>query len=81
MPKADDAWDEMYKPNRGASAAEAKKRDKAYRILEEVNWETVHELPTTHTVTQRLWNPEVNVRMAGTMESQTFNNLTIEREE
>lgn len=81
MPEADDAWDELYKPNTGAGPEAQKKRDKAYTILEEVNWETVQELPTTHTVTQRLWNPEVNVRMAGTMEDQTYNTLTIEREE
>ncbi|MFB6175748.1 MAG: hypothetical protein ABEI99_01140, partial [Halobaculum sp.] len=80
MPVADDAWDEYYKPNRGTSAAAEKKRDKAYTILEEVNWNTVQELPTIHSVNQRLWNPEVNVRMAGTMEDQTFNTLTIERE-
>jgi peptide/nickel transport system substrate-binding protein len=81
MPVADDAWDERYKPNTGAGEEQQAERDIAYYILEEINWETVQELPTVHSVTQRLWSQDVNVRMAGTMESQTYNTLTIERED
>jgi peptide/nickel transport system substrate-binding protein len=80
MQVADDAWNETYKPNRGAGGDNQLARNKAYYTLEEINWATVQELPTVHTVTQRLWSQDVDVRMAGTMEDQTYNTLTIDRE-
>ncbi|MDX1747273.1 MAG: hypothetical protein R3324_15155, partial [Halobacteriales archaeon] len=55
-------------------------RNEAYYVLEEVNWGSVQELPTTHTVSQRLWSQDVDVRMAGTMENQTFDTVTIDRD-
>jgi peptide/nickel transport system substrate-binding protein len=81
MPVADDAWDEFYKPNTGEGEEAQQMRNKAYYRLEEINWATVQELPTVYSTTQRLWNPEVSVRMAGTMENQTFNTVTIERDD
>jgi peptide/nickel transport system substrate-binding protein len=80
MQTADDAWNETYKPNRGAGGNNQLDRNEAYYVLEEINWATVQELPTVHTVTQRLWSQDVDVRMAGTMEDQTYNTLTIDRE-
>jgi peptide/nickel transport system substrate-binding protein len=80
MQVADDAWNETYKPNRGAGGNNQLDRNEAYYVLEEINWATVQELPTVHTVTQRLWSQDVDVRMAGTMEDQTYNTLTIDRE-
>jgi peptide/nickel transport system substrate-binding protein len=80
METADEAWFETYVPNKGPGEDNQLARNEAYYVLEEVNWGSVQELPTTHTVTQRLWNPEVDVRMAGTMENQTFDSVTIERD-
>ncbi|WP_435064938.1 ABC transporter substrate-binding protein [Halobaculum sp. EA56] len=80
MKIADEGWFNNYVPNKGPGQEEQRARNVAYYILEEINWETVQELPTTHTVTQRLWSQDVDVRMAGTMEDQTFNTVTIERE-
>ena len=77
MPEADRQWD-TYLDNRGPSDEAARARDEVYYFQEEVNWAAVQELPLVHSVTQRLWQDRVNVRMAGTMENQTFNTLTLE---
>ncbi|MEF8857447.1 MAG: ABC transporter substrate-binding protein [Halolamina sp.] len=81
MPVADNAWAEHYEPHTGAGEENQQQRNIGYYTIEEVNWETVQEMPTVYGTTQRLWNPEVNVRMAGTMENQTFNTVTIERDD
>ncbi len=81
MTVADDAWDEHYKPHTGAGEENQAERNIAYYTLEEINWETVQELPTTFGTSQRLWNPEVEVRMSGSMENQTFNKVTINRDD
>lgn len=81
MPVADSAWEEHYEQHTGAGEENQQQRNIAYYTVEEINWETVQEMPTVHSVTQRLWNPEVSVRMAGTMENQTFNTVTIERDD
>ena len=79
MTEADRAWD-RYQENRGTAEEEAAARREVYRLVEEVNWAAVQELPLVHTVSQRIWNDRVNVRMAGTMEDQTFDQLTLEEE-
>jgi peptide/nickel transport system substrate-binding protein len=81
MPVADTAWEEHYEPHTGAGEENQQQRNIAYYTIEEVNWETVQEMPTVHSVTQRLWSQDVNIRMAGTMENQAFNTVTIERDE
>ena len=77
MPRADRQWD-TYLDNRGPSDETARARDEVYYFQEEVNWAAVQELPLVHSVTQRLWQDRVNARMAGTMEDQTFDTLTLE---
>jgi len=77
MPRADRQWD-RYGENRGPSSEEQAARDEVYYFVEETNWEAVQELPLVHSLTQRLWQNRVDVRMSGTMEDQTFNNLTLE---
>jgi hypothetical protein len=78
MEIADNAWNEYYSPNKGPGEEAQAQRNRAYRIIEEVNWASVQELPTTHGITQRFQQQRVNVRMAGTMEEQTLNTLTLE---
>lgn len=77
MPRADRRWD-TYSENRGPSAEAQQTRDEVYYFVEETNWEAVQELPLVHSLTQRLWHDRVDARMSGTMEDQTFNNLTLE---
>ncbi|WP_284013800.1 ABC transporter substrate-binding protein [Halobaculum litoreum] len=80
MKVSEDGWEDNYVPNRGPGEEEQRARNVAYYIQEEINWEFVQELPTTHTVYQRVWSQDVDVRMHGTMENQTFNTVTIDRE-
>jgi peptide/nickel transport system substrate-binding protein len=80
MRTADEAWFDTYVPNKGPGEQNQLKRNEAYYVLEEVNWGSVQELPTTHTVRQRLWSQDVDVRMAGSMENQTFDRVTIDRD-
>ncbi|QZP38398.1 ABC transporter substrate-binding protein [Halobaculum magnesiiphilum] len=77
MPRSDRQWD-TYLENRGPSDEAVRARDEVYYFQEEVNWAAVQELPLVHSITQRLWQDRVNVRMAGTMVNQTFNTLTLE---
>jgi peptide/nickel transport system substrate-binding protein len=77
MPRSDRQWD-TYQENRGPTQEQHRARDEVYYFQEEVNWEVIQELPLTHSITQRLWQDRVNTRMAGTMENQTFNTLTLE---
>ncbi|WP_435130138.1 ABC transporter substrate-binding protein [Halobaculum sp. D14] len=76
---ARNAWTQYYQPNTGPGTAAQQKRNKAYTIIEEMNWASVQELPTVHTVSQRLWYDDVDVRMYGAMENQTFNRLELQR--
>ncbi len=80
MPRADRVWNNQYANNRGPGEENQRARNQAYYFIEEVNWAVVQELPLVHSISQRLWNPEVDVRMAGTMENQTFDTLTINRD-
>ncbi|UIO98873.1 ABC transporter substrate-binding protein [Halobaculum sp. CBA1158] len=77
MPESDREWD-TYLENRGPGEDAVRARDEVYYFQEEVNWAAVQELPLVHSVSQRLWQDRVNVRMAGTMENQTFNTLTLQ---
>ncbi|MEZ3114726.1 ABC transporter substrate-binding protein [Halobaculum sp. MBLA0147] len=77
MPRSDRQWDK-YQANRGPSAEERAARREVYRFVEETNWEAVQELPLVHGISQRIWQDRVNVRMSGTMEDQTFNQLTLD---
>mgnify|MGYP002761963582 FL=1 len=77
MPRADREWD-RYGANRGPSDEEAATREEVYYFVEETNWEAVQELPLVHTLTQQIWQDRVDVRMAGTMEDQTFDDLELE---
>jgi peptide/nickel transport system substrate-binding protein len=77
MPRADRQWD-RYGENRGPSSEEQAARDEVYYFVEETNWEAVQELPLVHSLTQRLWQNRVDVRMSGTMEDQTFDDLELE---
>jgi len=80
MLAADNAWEDRYAPNKAPGEENQRERNVAYRIIEQMNWASVQELPVIHATTQRFWYPEVKVRMNGTMENQTFNTLQLERE-
>ena len=70
-----DAWESNY----AAEDATEESRAEAFQTIEEVNWASVQELPTVHTVTQRFWSQDVDVEMFGVMENQTFTDLTVSR--
>ncbi len=76
MPESDRQWD-TYQNNRGPTTEAQLKRNEVYYFVEETNWAVVQELPLVHTLTQRLWQDRVDVRMVGTMENQTFDSLTL----
>ena len=73
------AWNDYYKPNTGPGAEAQRKRNRAYTIIEEMNWASVQELPVVHVVSQRIWYDDVDVRMFGTMENQTFHRAKLNR--
>jgi len=77
MQIAEDAWN-TYLDNKGPGEAQQRARNGAYVAIEEMNWASVQELPMFHGISQRFWRERVDVRMAGTMENQTFNTLTLE---
>ncbi|MFW5895815.1 MAG: ABC transporter substrate-binding protein [archaeon] len=70
-----DAWEEGY----AADDADDESRAVAFQTIEEVNWESMQELPTVHTTSQRFWHTDVDVEMYGVMENQTFTDLTLNR--
>ncbi|WP_137285732.1 ABC transporter substrate-binding protein [Halorussus salinisoli] len=77
MEIADEAWNDLYVPNKGPGQQAQRKRNEAYYILEETNWAAIQQLPTVHATSQRFWDPSVDVRMFGTMENQSFNTATL----
>jgi peptide/nickel transport system substrate-binding protein len=77
MEFAKETWG-RYQENKGPSEDEQEIRDEVYLTMEEVNWESVQEFPLVHGSTQRFQQQRVNVRMAGTMENQKLNRLTLE---
>ncbi|MFB6104144.1 MAG: ABC transporter substrate-binding protein, partial [Halobacteriaceae archaeon] len=73
---ASQAWQNQYLPNRGEGEQAQQGRFEAYQTIEEMNWASVQELPTVHPIDQRFWHQNVDVKMYGVMENQTFDDVT-----
>jgi len=80
MKRADEAW-QHYLEHKGPGAENQTERNESYVTIEQCNWASVQALPTVYTVRQRWWTEDVNVRMAGPMGRQTYNMLTLDRED
>ena len=76
---AENAW-QQYLENKGPGEDNQVARNEAYRAIEEMNWASIQELPLVYSLSQRFWYDDVDVRMFGTMEDQTFDTLTLTRE-
>jgi len=74
-----DTWESNYEPNQGDSRDDQLARNRAFQAVEEMNWASVQELPFIHPTKQRFWHDGVDVEMYGVMETQTFDDVTLDR--